>query len=773
MLLNFQVKPKGSGRRSGSKVLGIAALCLAVAASATAQEFPLPPAAAETDAELARSMPQLATRVLADYRQADRESYLDNLFRLQMVAGRYGDAVETITTLRRLRSPKIPDGGAWIDVQYEVLARAKLKQTTKPFAEAYLETFRDVIGRLDDRTSALVVRAISAADVGSFDAALKADRDELKGKGTLPLPAALKLIRDYQVADSYRAFAPEAAFSIEEDDRRRYVASAPTAVKLSNGATICALIWRPRAASRLPALLTFTIYAGGRWPPVLARVAASRGYASVVAFTRGKVCSPGQASPYRFDGEDAAALIEWISAQPWSDGRVGMYGGSYSGFTAWAAAKHMPKALKAIAVGASVAPGIDVPMEGNVFWNFLYPWPFYTTDNKELDDAIYGDGARWRRLNHDWYVSGRAYRELDKIDGKPNPIFNDWISHPSYDNYWQRVIPFEREFARINIPVLQTAGYYYGGPGAAVYYFTEHYKHAPKGEHYLLIGPYDHFGAQVGVVRLLGGIHATLAGMNLDPVALIDIEDVRFQFFDYALKKAPKPELLKDKVNYQVTGANLWKHAPSFERMANGRLRLHLDSTISGKSYQLSEQPLSADSFVAHVVNMADRSDADRKAPGGGVVDKEVDAWNGLQFVSDLLPAATELSGLFSGRLDFTANKKDFDFEIDLYELTARGDYVQLAPYWSRASYVGHPGRRRLLTPGKREHLDIQSIRLMGRRLEAGSRIALVLRVVKSPERQINYGSGKDVSDETIADAKTPLEIKWYGNSYVELPVWR
>src|SRR5262249_55603150 len=153
----------------------------------------------------------------------------------------------------------------------------------------------------------------------------------------------------------------------------------------------------------------------------------------------------------------------------------------------------------------------------------------------------------------------------------------------------------------------------------------------------------------VGVVGLLGAIHPTLAGMNLDPVALIDIEDVRFQFFDYVLKKAPKPELLKDKVNYQVTGANVWKHAPSLEAMANDWLRLYLGSTISGKAHRLGEDP-PADSFVTQIVNMADRSDADRKAPGGGVVDKEVDTWNGLQFISDPLPAATELSGLFSGR---------------------------------------------------------------------------------------------------------------------------
>src|SRR5258707_8981981 len=82
----------------------------------------------------------------------------------------------------------------------------------------------------------------------------------------------------------------------------------------------------------------------------------------------------------------------------------------------------MPKGLKAIMVGAPVAPGIDVPMEGNVFWNFVYPWPFYTTNVKGLDDAAYSDGAaRWKRLDHDWYVSGRPYRDLDKIDGTPIP----------------------------------------------------------------------------------------------------------------------------------------------------------------------------------------------------------------------------------------------------------------------------------------------------------------------------------------------------------------
>jgi hypothetical protein len=205
--------------------------------------------------------------------------------------------------------------------------------------------------------------------------------------------------------------------------------------------------------------------------------------------------------------------------------------------------------------------------------------------------------------------------------------------------------------------------------------------------------------------------------------------------------------------------------------MAGRRLRFYLSAAKSEHVYRLNEQKDSGEAFVPQKVDLADRSDADRKVPGGGVLDNSVDTWNGIEFISDPLVHPTELSGLFSGRLDFIANKKDFDFEIDLYELTPQGNYIQLAPYWARASYIGDLSHRRLLTPGKRHRLDFQSVRLMSRQLQQGSRVVAVLRVIKEPGRQINYGTGKDVSDETIRDAGTPLEIKWCNDSYLDLPV--
>jgi len=80
---------------------------------------------------------------------------------------------------------------------------------------------------------------------------------------------------------------------------------------------------------------------------------------------------------------------------------------------------------------------------------------------------------------------------------------------------------------------------------------------------------------------------------------------------------------------------------------------------------------------------------------------------------------------------------------------------------------------RRLLVPGKRTRLNIQSVRLMSRQFQAGSRLVVVLSVIKQPGQQINYGTGKDVSDESIADANSPLKIQWFSDSFLDVPVRR
>ncbi len=207
--------------------------------------------------------------------------------------------------------------------------------------------------------------------------------------------------------------------------------------------------------------------------------------------------------------------------------------------------------------------------------------------------------------------------------------------------------------------------------------------------------------------------------------------------------------------------------------MANGRLRLYLSAAGSGGRYTLSATPGAEGTSVTHTVNLADRSDIDRR-PVGGLMSTVIDTSNAITLMSEPLGEPVEVSGLLSGRLEVIANKRDFDFSITPYELTPGGQYFQLAPFTSRASYVVSLQERHLLTPGKVERLDFEgTMRMISRRLGAGSRLVIVLSIVKNPGQQINYGTGGDVSDESIDDAGDPLSIRWLRNSYIELPTRR
>jgi hypothetical protein len=751
------------------RCFSFAAFSVACASLVSAQELSFPNSIAGNDT--ARTMAALAQNAIGVYKDNDRDRYLDNLFRLQIVAGRYADATKTLTALRALRGNRVSLSATAGDALFAILATAKQRGDSAHFDDAFRQAFHDGIARLDDRTSALAIRALGISHFG-LDRDVDRAQPQRNGKDAISLTDALQLIKAYQIQQTFRTIVPLAGPLVAGDDARRYVIDRNIQVRTPDGATVCTMVVRQRSvARRLPALLNFTIYADSESNLADARRAASNGYVGVIGLTRGKECSPDKPVPYEHDGSDAAALIDWIAGQPWSDGRVGMYGGSYEGFTQWAAAKHMPNALKTIIPAVAVAPGIDVPMDGNLFLSFVYPWPFYTLDLKGLDDTTYFNFARWNRLNHDWYVSGRAYRELDRIDGTPNPVFDTWIAHPTYDSYWQSMIPYEKEFANIKIPVLQTAGYYFGGPGAAVYYLTQHYQYNRNAEDYLVIGPYDHVLGQRGLVTALGDTTYVLGRYKVDPVALTDFGELRYQWFDYIFKGATKPALLKDKVNYQVTGANLWKHAPSIAGMSDQALRYYLIALRSGDSYRLTERNPATTTTVLQQVDLADRTDVDRRPAGGGIVATAIDTWNGISFVSNPLLSPIEISGRFSGRLEFITNKKDFDVNISLYELTAKNEYVLLSTYWARASAIDDLTTRHLLTPGRRERLDFKSVRLMSHQAQPGSRIVVLVNIIKQPDMQINYGTGKDVSDETAADANEPLSIKWFGDTFIDVPI--
>ena len=102
------------------------------------------------------------------------------------------------------------------------------------------------------------------------------------------------------------------------------------------------------------------------------------------------------------------------------------------------------------------------------------------------------------------------------------------------------------------------------------------------------------------------------------------------------------------------------------------------------------------------------------------------------------------------------------------------GNYFQLSNNIARSSYIKDNSKRHLLSPGKQENINFSNTFFISKHIQTGSRLILLVGVNKSPYWQINYGTGKDVSKETISDAATPLKIQWLTNeSYIKIPIWK
>lgn len=744
-------------------------LVQALVLAAQAQSFDTPPSLeAPALAALARQVLRGGLRGVLlgtpPESQAPREPELNARLCLQLQAGDDDGALATAALLRDWkRGPLEPNGSSNAPL-HELFARTRLAEARGASPEAALaQAFSAMV---KDQPGPRVYRLAwtLVGDAAAFDRRLKEQWEGLRARPQITREEALPLLRTAQLRDSLARVLPGAATLMAEEEARRYVVDDDVHITTPAGITLCATLVRPRTPAKLPTAFQFTIYAN-EYNHSEALHSASEGFVGLVANTRGKRHSRGPVEPYEHDGEDAAAVIDWIARQPWSDGRVGMYGGSYEGFTQWAAAKHRPKALVSIMPSVAVAPGIDVPMEGGVFQSFVYRWIPYVSKLPGLDEAGYGDRQHWNGLDAAWFQSGRPYREMDAIDGTPNPIWRRWLDHPTYDRYWQQMTASEGDFARIDIPVLSTTGYFDGCLISALHYFNAHTSQRPEARHYFLVGPYNHVGAQRQSADVFGGY-------RIDPSARIDIVALRYQWLDHTLRGGPRPGPLKDRVNYQVMGADQWKHAPSVAAMAKERLVFHLAGGPSDQAHRLTLKTPRQARGARLKVDLAER-----KTENGGQPDlveaKEIDTSNCITFTSDPLSAPLEMSGLFEGTLALTANKKDFDLNLQLYERLADGRCFLLSYFIGRASQIRDRHRRQLLRPGKDIRLTFRSGRLVSRRLSEGSRLVLLVGVIKQAGAQVNYGTGKDVSDESVKDAGAPLSLRLSPASTLILPVSR
>ena len=530
-----------------------------------------------------------------------------------------------------------------------------------------------------------------------------------------------------------------------------YIIQDSVLIPTKSGIDISAIIVRKKTNTNpLPVLLFYTTYYEDASDAIFGKKSADRDYVGVVAYVRGIRTDLKNYQPFENEGKDIYDIIDWISKQKWCNGSVGMYSGSYTGFSQWATVKKNHPALKTIVPQVAVMPGYDFPMENNVPLSHILSWS---------NDNIYKNKLLPRGLPFDYFNSGIAYNKMDSLAGLQNSIFQKWLSHPAYDSYWKSFVPSPAEYAKIDIPILTTTGYYDGSQIGAIQYFNLHTKYNKNANHYFIIGPYDHFGGQRRPAK-------NLMGYEIDSVANISMMNLAYDWLDYILKGKPKPDILKDRVNYQVMGTNEWKHSPSLQKINNDTLTFYLD-----KQKLSSKKPVKK-CFEKQTVDFNDRERQNNYFTPSIIFDT-LDVSNGLVFTTAPFQTEFEMNGSFTGKLWATINKKDMDVSLALYELMPNGKYFFLTRFVGRASFAKNNSKRQLLQPNKKELMPFDNTRFVSKKFGKGSRIVILLNVNKHPFEIINYGSGKAVSDETIKDSGVPLQIKWHNDSFIIVPIWK
>lgn len=736
-----------------------------------AQKISFPKDGNTDSAALSMKMKVLATQVIELYKNDNPSEYFDNLFRYQMVAQKYNEAINSLDSVRSPFSESAPTQAKAIGIQYESYAAARITQLNNEisFKEAYTNDFNELYNALSAEAKASAARYFNA-DAGqlkkSFFSLLKVQ----DAHDSIDLQDATSLIRAYNSYIVYSQVLPFGKNLITAQENKQYIIDDSVLIKMPDGGIISLTIYRDRKITvPQPVVLLYNIYPGQEASDC--KRAVTNGFVGIVANTRGKRLSPDSIEPFEHDAKDAYYIIDWISKQQWCNGKVGMYGGSYLGFSQWSATKYLHPALKTIVPQAAVAPGIDFPMTNGVMPTYLLRWLHFVMDNKLIDyDGFFND-KKWDSLSGKWYQKGLSFRSYDSLEGRPNNIYQRMLQHPDYDSFWQNMIPQKEEFSKINIPILTTTGYYDDDQLGAMYYYKQLHQWNKNPNDYLLIGPFDHGGSQYIPSSILGGY-------KIDSVANISIIDIVFKWFDHVLKDSALPAILKDRVNFEVMGKNEWKHVGTLEQMHNDSITFYLGNTLNAKSYALiKDKPLKT-GFISQEVDMAERNDLRFRQSDIIAFTQLIDSTllpekEKLVFVSEPVDGTFAISGSINVSIDVSINKKDIDLVLDLYELTADGRYFALNESMQRASYSKDKTTRNFLKPGQMETIRFGNTFIISKKLEKGSRIVITLGVNKNPNWQVNYGTGKDVSDETMADANIPFKIKWYNSSHITIPILR
>lgn len=565
------------------------------------------------------------------------------------------------------------------------------------------------------------------------------------------------------------------------------------AVSMRDGVLLYADVYRPEGPGPFPVLLQRTPYdktlplSMGMLDPLKA---AKHGYAVVIQDTRGRYTSEGEFYAFRDDINDGFDTVEWAAAQPWSSGRVGMYGASYVGATQWLAAISRPPHLAAIVPNVTASNYHDGwTYQGGAFeLGFNLSWTML-----QLTLANFRNLAGKKNIPHhrreelrdaiDSMHSSFSFLPLKDFphlsDGLAD-YFYDWLDHPDYDDYWKGLC-IEESHPRITAPAYHIGGWYDIFLGGTIRNYlgmqekgaTEEARRGQK----LLIGPWQHGSRGTSLV----GDH--YFGLAADAMA-IDLDNIHFRWFDHWLKGIDNGILEEPPVRIFVMGDDTWRAEQEWPLARAQSVNYYLHSqgkanSSSGDGF-LSTQPPSeepTDVFVYNPLNPVPTRGgalccnpyfmANGAFEQGGIEQRE----DVLVYSVPPLEREVEVTGPITVTLWAATSARDTDFTAKLVDVCDHGCARNLTDGVIRARYRESMSDPTPVEPGKAYCYTID-LWATSNVFKAGHSIRLEISSSNFPRFDRNTNTGNVIAqDSSFKPALQAILHDAQHPSHVTLPI--
>ncbi len=557
-------------------------------------------------------------------------------------------------------------------------------------------------------------------------------------------------------------------------------------MKTRDGVVLRADIYRPAGDAKLPVLLERTPYdkAGG---DDFGHTAARRGYLVVIQDVRGRYASEGDWYPFRYESNDGYDTVEWAAALPHSNGKVGMFGGSYVGATQMLAAISHPPHL------AGICPWVTASnyhenwtYQGGAFeqW-FNESWTSGLAQNT-LERAIHAGtnamiGSSVLPLREYPLFNMPLPSDPGALTAQLAPYFRDWLDHPAYDSFW-KAWSIEEQYGSIQIPALTMAAWYdifQGGSLRNYEGLTAHAGNARAREQQRLIVA---IGGHSGGGRVIGSVDFGEAAAEFDDNTSM------LAWYDYLLQGKTNEFSTNKRVKIFVMGKNQWRWEDQWplQRAVETRYALRSDgkaNTASGDGVLAisgdaqgpnAEHP---DSYVYDPMDPVPTvggplcCDSARLAPGPRdqrVVEDRADV---LVYSTPPLSGDLEVTGPITLDLYASSTAPDTDFTAKLVDVGPDGLARNLTEGILRARYRESTEKARWIEPGKPLEYRIDMWSTSNVFLK-GHRIRLEVSSSNFPrfDRNLNTGGDPSVSKEARKATNTVYHSKKYPSALV-LPV--